>query len=145
MTAKATDNSGLVTTSPAVSVSVVNATTTSITSPAYSDLLSVTSDTRVMNLGNNLNRAGISGSLNFKLYPNPAVTRIQIYFDGFQNNEKVNLSILDLSGRRLKSFVIKASGGKNIEVDVSSLSTGMYIMSLSGENYIINKNFSKIN
>ncbi|MBA2563178.1 MAG: T9SS type A sorting domain-containing protein [Chitinophagaceae bacterium] len=143
LTAKAYDNSGNITTSAGVSISVVNATSMSITSPAYTELLSVTSDTKVINSGGTLNKADISGLANFKLFPNPAINKIQIYFDGLQNNQKVNLSIVDLSGRRLKSFLIRVSGEK-IEVDVSSLSTGMYIMSLTGENFMINKNFSKI-
>ena len=58
--------------------------------------------------------------------------------------KKANLSIQNLSGNKLKSIPIILTGNK-IEVDISSLGIGMYIMCLSGDNFVVNKKFAKIN
>lgn len=83
-------------------------------------------------------------SYDFRLFPNPAANMIKINFDQPQNNQKANLSIQSISGSIIKSVPLILSG-KTIEIDISSLTSGIYIMRLAGENFAINKKFVKIN
>jgi hypothetical protein len=79
-----------------------------------------------------------------QLFPNPATNKIQIQFTGISGNQKAHLSIQSLTGSKLKSIPLILSGEK-IEIDISSLSAGMYILNLSADNFIIHKKFLKNN
>ncbi len=146
LTAKAIYNSGLVVTSTNVSVLVENTTTLSSISPDNNELLSVTNDGNAAY--SNQTRINILEPpklLDFRLFPNPAKNKIQVSFDdGIRRNQKANLSIQNLSGNILKSIPIILTGN-NIEVDISSLNIGVYIMRISGDNFLVNKKFTKIN
>jgi hypothetical protein len=96
------------------------------------------------------NVPGITGNadenskpFNFRLFPDPAMEKIKIDFDGPKNNQRANLSIQNLSGSILKKISLILSG-KPIEINVSSLSSGMYILRLAGDNFVIDKQFLKI-
>jgi parallel beta-helix repeat protein len=78
-----------------------------------------------------------------KLFPNPAISKIQIGVEGFQMvSQKANLSIQNLSGIVVKSVPVVLSG-KTLEADVTSLSPGMYILSIVNDNLVISKKFIK--
>jgi hypothetical protein len=79
-----------------------------------------------------------------QIYPNPGKRKINITVGGIRNNQKVTLSIQTISGSTLKRIPLTLTGEK-IEVDVSSLKAGSYIISLSGENLVTHKKFLKIN
>jgi hypothetical protein len=84
-----------------------------------------------------------SKSLNLKVFPNPAVNKIQISVEGIQmTNQKAQLSITSVSGMVVKSIPVTLSG-KTIEADVSSLSAGMYIATIIKGDTIISKKFLK--
>jgi parallel beta-helix repeat protein len=123
ITARATDNRGAVTTSAGVKVAVIS----------KANLASV-----------NNNPSLEKRSLNFKLFPNPAVNNIHLNFKGFLNNERATLTILNISGSTLKTFPVVISG-RSLEVDISSLNTGMFIVRLSGQNFSVSGKFLKIN
>ncbi|MEO6454389.1 MAG: Ig-like domain-containing protein, partial [Ginsengibacter sp.] len=125
ITAKAYDDSGFVTTSSNVYITVkpqtfLSRSANEIYTPQPSDLL------------------------DFQLSPNPATNSIQINFESLQSYQKANLSIMDLSGSLLKTLPLVLSNNK-IKVDISSLSPGTYIMRISNDKFIINKKFMKVN
>ena len=128
ITAKATDNSGHVTTSAVVKVNVTS---------------SSSSSARAINTSAALNKEE-SALTDFKLYPNPAVNTIKINFNGLPGNRKSILSILNISGNVLKNLPLVLSG-PSVDIDITSLPTGSYIMRLTGDNFSINKKFIKIN
>ena len=134
ITAKATDNKGVVTTSSKVTISVV--------APVMS--LKSLNNAHSTSLNNNYNTFTIaSKSLNLKVFPNPAVSKIQISVDGLQiNDQKANMSITNMSGIIVRNIPVVLSG-KTIETDVSSLSAGMYVVSIVTENTILTKKFLK--
>ncbi len=146
LTAKAIYNSGVVVTSTNVSVLVENTTTLSSISPDNNELLSVTNDGNAAYSNQTMvNSLDPPKLLDFRLFPNPAINKIQVSFDdGIRRNQKANLAILNLSGNTLKSIPIILTGNK-IEVDISSLNIGVYIMRISGDNFLVNKKFTKIN
>lgn len=77
-----------------------------------------------------------------KVFPNPAVSKIQITVEGSQvTNKKAQLSIINLAGIVVKT--VDVTTDKTIEADVSSLSAGIYIATLREGNNIISKKFLK--
>ena len=156
--AKATDNDGLRTTSSSVSITVLSLTSASVMSS--SNQLD-TSDQTVArrNAGNmsssvinndigksstiNLSKGDSSKLSDFKLYPNPATNSINLYFDKLQTYQKASIVIQNVSGATLKKFPIVISG-KTIQVNISTLPIGVYIINLSTKNFSINKRFIKV-
>ncbi len=103
------------------------------------------SSNTVSNVSNNADTAilAISKPLNLKVFPNPAVNKIQLSVDGLQmNNQKAQLSITNLSGIIVKSIPVTLSG-KTLEAEVSSLSQGLYIVSFVTDNFKASKKFLK--
>lgn len=140
LTAKATDNSGKVTTSSPVKISVyasknIGDNNSSIVSNSDSSNLNI--DKAILNKFD-------ASSFDFRLFPNPAINKIQINFKNVLSSQRANLSIVNLSGSILRNIPITLSG-KIMEVDISSLSSGMYILKLTGDGFGNSKKFIKIN
>jgi parallel beta-helix repeat protein len=131
LTAKATDNSGHVTTSSSVSISVAAARPGGANN---SDSAKIAMAIPTMNEG---------ASLDFRLFPNPAVNTIKVNFNLQQRNQKTNISIYSLTGSLLKSIPLMSSAS-TVEIDISSLSSGTYIMQFTGEKFKMNKKFIKL-
>ena len=70
------------------------------------------------------------------LYPNPATDYIFI-----STPEKAMVSVCSLDGKKV--LADKTAEGKNIQIDVSSLASGMYIVTLQTENKITKSKFLK--
>ncbi|MEO6499690.1 MAG: Ig-like domain-containing protein, partial [Mucilaginibacter sp.] len=152
ITAKATDNSGLVTTSAPIHIKVgaVKAAK-SESSQASRGSSSATESVSVSSKYNSKAShrksdmpADLSNVANFRLFPNPAVTAIQVYFEGLQTYQKANLIIYNIQGAIIKEYPVVLSGN-NINVDISALSAGVYIVGLSNNSFSVNKKFTKIN
>jgi molybdopterin-binding protein len=60
----------------------------------------------------------------------------------FQDTKKAYLIIQNMAGSVMKNIPLNLSNS-TIEVDISSLSTGMYIMSIVTDNSVVNKKFLK--
>ncbi len=137
LTAKATDNNGHVTTSSKVTISVVasrgsdNDNVSSMVNNSDTISNKVISDKAVI------------GSVDFSLFPNPAVNTIKISFANTVTNKRANIAIINMSGSVQKN--ISAILSDNMEVDVSSLSVGTYILKVAGEGFTMSKKFIKIN
>jgi sugar lactone lactonase YvrE len=67
------------------------------------------------------------------LYPNPARDHLYIRLDGKKQGE-VKVMILDMNGRAVKEITLPA-GMQQSTIDVSSLKSGAYIVSLSGAQF----------
>jgi len=64
------------------------------------------------------------------LYPNPTDDEINIEFN-LNNGGLTELTILDITGKQLKSFNVTANAGKNLAlIDVSELSSGVYFLNI---------------
>jgi hypothetical protein len=72
------------------------------------------------------NIENISKELNFKIYPNPAISFIHFDYKGIIDGE-TSIFIIDNSGRKLISKIIDSS---SMTIDVSNLSGGMYFVKI---------------
>ena len=63
----------------------------------------------------------------FALYPNPAKNFVNLEFEALQEN--CLLQVLDLSGRSVKTFDLKA-GQESLQINVGDLSKGVYTIKL---------------
>ena len=95
------------------------------------------------NQTDNVQLAKESTLANFTVFPNPAVDKIKIQFNNFKQVNKTNISIQNMSGNIIRRQSLTLSGNV-VEVDVSALSAGMYIISITDNNSIINKEFLKL-
>jgi hypothetical protein len=80
----------------------------------------------------------VSGGFNVNIYPNPATKKVTVESVMFKT-EDGTLTLFDFYGRKVFEKNIPAGTG-NIEIDVSSLSSGMYFCRIvSRESYVIKK------
>lgn len=64
-----------------------------------------------------------------ELFPNPAVSDIQFYLNGFRKNSILAYSILDASGREAEKGTIEVKGQTGVySINVSALKAGMYLI-----------------
>lgn len=71
-----------------------------------------------------------TNTFDYVLYPNPAKDYLKIKLSNVSNNENVMLEIKDLSGQTIMKRDFSLN---NIFLDVSSLSTGLYILQINTE------------
>lgn len=77
-----------------------------------------------------LNELEISSAL---LYPNPTDGELNIEFY-LSGAEKTELTVLDITGKKLNSYSVAGNSGKNIAfIDVNELSSGVYFLTISVE------------
>lgn len=75
----------------------------------------------------------VSGLNDVVLFPNPADGEINVNFSLVQA-QKVELTVMDLSGKEIKSTVINANVGENlILIDSSEFATGVYLIQLKSD------------
>jgi len=142
LTAKATDNDGNVTTSAPISITVSKSTTAATTANSTAmetmDTTAVTSETPGKE---NITQP----AFDFRLYPNPAVNKIFIALNSESlTNGKGIMTIQNLSGNLLQRKEIPLSNSQ-VEVDVSSFSSGMYIITITTDKTFISRKFLKAN
>ncbi len=77
--------------------------------------------------------------VNFKVYPNPAIDYLEVEFDSQQIFD-CNIRIYSEFGKQIVSKVLKSTVSNDI-IDVSGFANGLYIMTITGENF---KLFQKI-
>ncbi len=68
-----------------------------------------------------------------ELFPNPAQDKIELQFD-LAKNEKVKYSIVDLTGKKLKSDNVQVTKSSLLTVDTKDLKDGIYFISCEFEN-----------
>ncbi|MDB9961365.1 T9SS type A sorting domain-containing protein, partial [Oceanihabitans sp.] len=67
-----------------------------------------------------------------KLYPNPVINDLNIDVVLF-DDEIVNYSIFDLSGRQISAGIINASSNGKKAINVNALQSGMYLVNLESD------------
>ncbi|MEL7146485.1 MAG: T9SS type A sorting domain-containing protein, partial [Bacteroidota bacterium] len=76
------------------------------------------------------------------LYPNPAKEELTIDLPEVLSGE-VRMNVYDLSGASVGSSVISAIGKDQVKVSVSTLDNGVYLMVISGDQYLAQGRFVK--
>lgn len=80
-----------------------------------------------------------SNTMETKVYPNPAHGLFNVSFNA-STTQDVNLKVMDQTGRIIKSMIINATSGINIQqLDVEDLSAGLYMVILESPESGINK------
>jgi len=123
ITAKATDNKGLATTSSKVTISVVAPTAKKPSTNSKNS-----SDTPALS------------SLN--VFPNPAGNTVFVSGKGLPQNKDFIISVVSMNGAVLKTIRANTSN-KAVEVNVSSLSPGVYTIKATTGFITMNKQFVK--
>ncbi len=153
ITAIATDDKGAETRSKSVTISVTakktshraaGNTDTSALNVIKIDTLPVEKNKYVLNLKPELIPSKPAAEIyTLKVFPNPAVDKIQISVEGLQiKNQKAKLSITNLSGIIVRCIPVVLSG-KTLQANVSSFTPGMYIISIISDDIIISTKFIK--
>jgi hypothetical protein len=71
----------------------------------------------------------INPELKVRLWPNPASTEVMVALDEFEPNKKVDLVMMTIEGRAIKSqSVIPQTSGQQVRFDVGGLSAGLYLI-----------------
>ena len=70
-------------------------------------------------------------TINMEVFPNPASDVVNVKFDGQGGDYTV--SIIDLSGRTVSSKVVTGAGSTAVEVPVTGLVAGNYLVSIANE------------
>ena len=74
----------------------------------------------------------------FKLFPNPADDLLRIKLDvPFNNMDNYTLSIVDVIGKKVEELNINSFGSSTLDLKVKSLKQGIYMVSLSTGNSIV--------
>jgi hypothetical protein len=77
-----------------------------------------------------------------KLYPNPTNSILNI--DNSSNSQNVNICIVDVTGKILRSQFLSAS--ESLQLNVSGLAQGLYLVEIkSDEGATVRKKFIKTN
>lgn len=80
----------------------------------------------------------------FIMYPNPATNLLNFEFAHDVSYDSVSVDIHDMQGRKIKSENnINLSSDKNVSVDVSSLVSGTYVVTVKSDKASISKMFIK--
>ena len=122
ITAKATDNTGRTTTSAPVAISVIAA--------ARSLMKDDESNSSKELLSLNIN-------------PNPVSSTLNISIHGLQTNVRSTMSVLSVSGAVIKT-ITPATANKNVQLDISSLSSGVYFIKVINGDKVLYKQFVKL-
>ena len=74
------------------------------------------------------------------IYPNPVGDNLNLEIRNFDQSKKYKLVIYDSMGRKVKNYIINEN---NSSINISSLSTGIYIIAISDEKKMITKKIYK--
>lgn len=88
-------------------------------------------------------KTDVNGALSIRLSPVPARSTLQIYTKGLQLNKPSTISVMSSTGVLLKTFQSNASD-KVVQLDVSSLVSGIYIIKVINGNKVAYKQFVKL-
>lgn len=77
-----------------------------------------------------------TGKLNFSVFPNPAVNSATIQFENDENIGEVAVSILDQTGKLVKSKQFNVTPGQSqYQLEINKLSKGVYIIRLENHKF----------
>ncbi|WP_018611673.1 Ig-like domain-containing protein [Segetibacter koreensis] len=124
ITAKAYNVNGLTATSKVVTIKVINET--------------IVSNKLIVN-----SKWGPNSSLSLKLGPNPANNILRVSIKGLQQGSKASISIMSALGVVVKTIDVNASN-QVVQLDVSSLVRGIYIVKVTSGDRVMYKQFIKL-
>ncbi len=75
--------------------------------------------------------------VSFAIYPNPAITSINLVLDTKNNNNEI--SIFDLSGKLILKKRIEDAGFSSENLPIDNFKSGIYNISLKSEDSVVNK------
>lgn len=75
------------------------------------------------------------------IYPNPATDFVNVKFDGFENMNDVQISLIDMEGRTVLQSI---PSGVNHVIDVSHLAAGTYNLRIVNEFGVVNRKIQKL-
>lgn len=78
---------------------------------------------------------------NIKIYPNPAKNNLNI---NIQSNiaEPTQITLFDQAGRSIKTYALDYDGYSTVNMDLSSLSEGFYLLSVKNNHCVSTKSFT---
>ena len=89
--------------------------------------VTITSDTAFMAIFSPASSLQEVNAREFALYPNPAKSFVNLEFEALKENTL--LQILDLNGRKVRTFDLKA-GQENLRIEIGNLPEGVYTVML---------------
>ncbi|HLV45848.1 MAG TPA: T9SS type A sorting domain-containing protein, partial [Flavobacterium sp.] len=78
----------------------------------------------------------------FKLYPNPTSDRITVSFSS-ETMQDVTFKLYDYTGREIQSQTVQNSGQVETVVDLSQVSTGVYLLTIKDGSHTVTKQVVK--
>jgi hypothetical protein len=84
-----------------------------------------------------------SGLKELNIYPNPASDKLYVQF-GSNVNEVVEVTIFDQAGRTIRSTQNYYIENSPLSIDISSISKGIYLLSVKTSNTVSTKSFTVI-
>jgi hypothetical protein len=124
ITAKAYDSKGLSTTSAPLMVTVKNATM--VSRPSFSN-----------------DKTDLNGALSLQLSPVPAQNTLNIYAKGLELNKPPTISVISASGVLMKTVQSNVSN-KVVQLDISSMVSGVYTIRVVGGDRVMYQRFVKM-
>ena len=79
---------------------------------------------------------------NFNVFPNPVKEVCTIDYCGDYPLENINISVSDLSGRKVDAAV--SGNNSSFKINTSGLPFGIYLIKISSEKYFVNYNFKLV-
>ncbi len=83
-----------------------------------------------------------AGYLTAKASPNPVKNILNLYSTGFEQNKQLTISVVSISGVTIKT--IQKTSGQIIQMDVSLLRPGVYLLKVISGDKIANTQFVKL-
>ena len=78
-----------------------------------------------------------------KVSPNPAKNVLQFKVDNSIENEKATVQLIGINGKKWKETVVTANKNSVISLDISALSSGMYILNVVTRKKVFTAKFTK--
>lgn len=133
----ATDNNNLSTTSAPVKVTVAAKSKSRVSSRPSSQTSITAPDSALDKLDLSDNTASL------KVSPNPVSTTLNIAIKGLEQNKELTISVVSVSGNTVKTIRSNTSG-QVVQMDVSSLNNGVYIIKVVCGNKVLSQQFVKL-
>jgi hypothetical protein len=87
----------------------------------------------------------LASAIDLKMYPNPTNDQLSVSFD-LQNRSEVQIQVTDMTGRIVMDVPVSSvsAGTQTKTVDLSTLQTGMYMVSILVDNRKVTKMINKL-
>lgn len=82
---------------------------------------------------------------NFGIFPNPAVSNLNINFELLNSTESVQINVIDVNGRTVNTITngFEGQGFQTLTSDISGLNKGIYFVRIQAGKSVVTKKFIK--